>query len=802
MEDQTAPRWWDVPAAALLLVTILTAATRLVATEWTGDLQIVQNIAFLATISGLALGFSRFSPPVARLFAVAYGLFAVPWQLGRTMGPGIMWSERLASLSGRLQVIFEQLAAQEAVQDSLLFLVLMSVLFWVLGSYAGYSLVRHGNVWASILPTGLALFVIHSFDPLIPRRAWYLAVFIFFALVLVARVTFLHRYSRWRNSRTTLPPHLGLDFIRFALLATAFVVLFAWTAPALAETLPPAERIFQKVRQPWNEMRDRFDNAFASLRSTVGIVSDYYGSSVMLGRGNQLTDTQVFYVLPPEERKPVGTRYYWRARAYDTYRNGQWLSTEARSHDFNPQVDSIEPVDTEGRWTGTFEVIAASPISTLFSPSQPLWVSRPAEMEATEIGDELFDLSSFRATPVLRPGERYQVHASLTQATVAELRASGTEYPDWVQERYLQLPEEITPRTRDLAARITEGHETPYDKAMAITTYLRENIEYSETVTARPTDQEAVDWFLFDYRKGFCNYYATAEVVLLRSIGIPARWAVGYGEGEDLEDGTHIVRQRDAHAWPEVYFPGLGWVEFEPTASEPVLLRLPGGEGGATEGLERDIQGDPFEDLRSELEDLRAGQQRGQQEGAGNIALEDSSPGGVEIALWAGSLIAAAGLLWLAWRRRSRYNFAVIPVAVERTMVRIGLRPPKFIQRWSLWANLPPLARSYSEINSALARLGSRPPVTDTPAERAENLGRVLPEVKSPARNLVAEYEMATFSPGYEADLTAAKQDGSEIKVASFKAWFKRAFSRFQRKTPKERAAWWQQSSRSNGFKR
>ena len=156
---------------------------------------------------------------------------------------------------------------------------------------------------------------------------------------------------------------------------------------------------------------------------------------------------------------------------------------------------------------------------------------------------------------------------------MASLRQAGTEYPEWITERYLQLPENITPRTMQLARDITAGLETPYDKTLAITEYLRNTIEYSETITEPlPINQEPIDWFLFDIRKGFCNYYATSQVILLRAVGIPARIAFGYAQGEIIEGtSSYSVRELDAHAWPEVYFPTLGWVEFEPTVSQPDL---------------------------------------------------------------------------------------------------------------------------------------------------------------------------------------------------------------------------------------
>ena len=97
------------------------------------------------------------------------------------------------------------------------------------------------------------------------------------------------------------------------------------------------------------------------------------------------------------------------------------------------------------------------------------------------------------------------------------------------------------------------------------------------TVEAPPAGQDPLDWFLFHSKKGFCNYYATAEVLLLRSAGIPARMVVGFAQGEFDPPNHYVVRQRDSHAWPEVYFPGIGWVEFEPTSNQ-APLELPLGE--------------------------------------------------------------------------------------------------------------------------------------------------------------------------------------------------------------------------------
>jgi transglutaminase-like putative cysteine protease len=787
MDKSNVTRWWDLPAAGLLLAALMTAAIRLEATNWTKNLDLPQTLTLLGLIAGLALGYSRFSPRLSAFFAIAYGAFSVPWQVGLTLGRGITWNERLASIAGRLNVIIGQIIHQEIVQDSLLFVVLMAALFWTLSVYAGYTLTRYGDAWRAILPAGLALFVIHSFDAVIVRRAWYLAVYIFFSLVLVARAAYMQHNKRWRQSRTALPPHLGLDFIRFALLLTAVIVLFSWTFPALANSLPTAEKVYQRIRQPWNEVRDRMDFAFASLRATVGVVSDYYGSSLMLGSGNRLTDSLVF-IVQPQEPAPRGVRYYWRARTYDTYENGQWRSTIQNSEDFNPQEDQFIPTAEEGRWINTFDFLPQSTVSTLFTPPQPTWVSRPSKAFFTMLPGGQVDISTLRANPSLSAGEVYRVEASLSNASVAQLEEAGTDYPDWVTQRYLQLPDSVTDRTIDLAYQITAGLETPYEKATAITTWLRQNIDYSEVVPNKPTNMESIDWFLFDIRQGFCNYYASAEIVLLRAVGVPARWSVGYAQGEQLDDGTYAVRQRDAHAWPEVYFPDLGWVEFEPTASQPVIVR-PRALNNLNQSDNLPPDRDPnLQDQALTEEELAMLRERDRDQAISEAAANQGGIPGWVVA--GGSTALAFALLYAAWVTRNRWNFQYIPVTMEKSLQRVGIKPPRFLQLWAQRARLPSLAKSYMEINHALKRLDNKPNVDDTPTERAAALVRTLPSAEEPAWRLVDEYQKWSFSdkPG---DENTASLAGVEIRRLSYLAYiknfFKRLLAKIQRPARKER---------------
>jgi hypothetical protein len=189
--SEKSSRLWDWPAALFLLAAMLTASRRLVATDWTDDLEMLQTLTLLGTISGLALGYSRFSKRTSFNFGLVYGVFFIGWELGRMLGAGIEWMERLYSLLGRLMASIDKLALDQAVTDPLLFLVSMSILYWILSVVAGFSLTRTGQAWRSIIPSGITLVIIHTYDAYLKVRIWILALFLLFSLALTARVYFL-----------------------------------------------------------------------------------------------------------------------------------------------------------------------------------------------------------------------------------------------------------------------------------------------------------------------------------------------------------------------------------------------------------------------------------------------------------------------------------------------------------------------------------------------------------------------------------------------------------------------------------
>lgn len=135
-----------------------------------------------------------------------------------------------------------------------------------------------------------------------------------------------------------------------------------------------------------------------------------------------------------------------------------------------------------------------------------------------------------------------------------------------INTKYVSLPSTVTKRVRDLAENITMSKDNNYDKAKAIETYLATNYPYTLKPGKPPLKKDFVDFFLFEGKKGYCTYYATAMTVLLRCIGIPARYVEGYILPPDNRNGVFKVTNQQAHAWVEAYFEGFGWIPFEPTS--------------------------------------------------------------------------------------------------------------------------------------------------------------------------------------------------------------------------------------------
>jgi protein-glutamine gamma-glutamyltransferase len=160
---------------------------------------------------------------------------------------------------------------------------------------------------------------------------------------------------------------------------------------------------------------------------------------------------------------------------------------------------------------------------------------------------------------------QYEGDSLLPSIQPAIVRLAGEDYPPEITSTYLQLPLRLDPRIPDLARKMTATGQNPFDKAIAMQYYLQKNYGYTLNLSGSP-GRDPLAYFLFESRAGHCEYFASAMAIMLRTLGIPSREVNGFlpGEYNDLA-GDYIVRASDAHSWVEAYFPGSGWVTFDPT---------------------------------------------------------------------------------------------------------------------------------------------------------------------------------------------------------------------------------------------
>jgi transglutaminase-like putative cysteine protease len=789
---------WDWLSVILLIIIMQIAAARLVATLWTLALSLVMVVTFLGTVLGLALGKSVFNRFWVFVLAMIYGLILIPWQLGLTLDPAIRWNDRLINLWGRLNIVIQELLTRRPITDNLLFLLLMAILFWVISTYAGVVLIREVNPWKVIIPAGIAAFVIHSFDPLLAIRSLYLAFYLLFAILLVARMVYIKNRARWRESHTRTPPDIGFDISRVAVVLSILLVFFSWNVPVISDTFRPVAELWQATSKPWLSIKDRFSFMFASLQASVSTVQNFYSETLPLGLGSTLSD-QIVMEVQTTSNPPVGGRFYWEARTYDTYNNNMWTTTIQTPHALTAASEALNQPGADLRPVASLTFFPHEAISNIYTVSEPLWTSLPTQAYMLINHDGSVNLSALMSKGFVRPGEQYDVRSAIDDVTLKELKAAGSDYPQWVVDEYLQLPSNITPRTKDLAKNIASGLSNPYDIVNTVTQYLRDNIQYDQAINQPPSNQERIDWFLFDYKQGFCNYYASAEVILLRSLGIPARMAVGFAQGEKEVSQTqqlpaeisqnisnaqvrhptiYVVRQRDAHAWPEVFFPGIGWVTFEPTVSQSPLSR-PSGEVVPSYSEILSGRGDiNRQELGSEPQ-LPADRQS-QSTSGGSTSIW--TPGFIVLFVLAQLAIGAAIIfIWQSLRGFRLYRFLErvsiqVPVTIEKGLQRLGIPPPDFLINWIYYMKLPAASRSYLEINHALERVGKKPTLQDTPSERTAMLVSAIPALAASAECLLSEYQTSVYS-NHHADVELARKAAAEVRNLSWREWVKRFIS-------------------------
>jgi transglutaminase-like putative cysteine protease len=305
--------------------------------------------------------------------------------------------------------------------------------------------------------------------------------------------------------------------------------------------------------------------SFATGGGGLGRGSVAYSASRldMRMRGN-LSDRPVLEV-------PAGSAPLWRSQIFGVYSGLAWSATSGQLQRV-PGPPWVVGVAT-GPTRSDHAVRLGRVDAATWVPAEPVVVDSSRGALITD-GEGTVRSAGLRSyTVVSTPQVR-------DPAVLRAASSTGGENRFW-----LQLPPALPDRVRALSTQLTATAPTRYDAVLAVEAWLRANATYTLDSPVPERGEDAVDRFLFVDRIGFCEQFAAAETVLLRAAGIPARLASGLAVGVPDENGRRVFREKDLHAWVEVFYPGVGWSPSDPTAG--VALASGGAKGSARARLNR-----------------------------------------------------------------------------------------------------------------------------------------------------------------------------------------------------------------------
>lgn len=563
-------------ATALLAGLVALVMLSYYSAEWCTECQAPAPALALGAVYGGALVVSRFRARTAALLSIAMALLFAAFSAGRVFPSLGDLLRAPAAETGwlmhvRLQTLLAELgrvlvAAPAFVRGELrstpAYVFAMSVIAWSAGAWLLWCALRRRRAFAALLPAALLLVVNSARAGGDPAFPW---PFVALSVLLVARTAMVDRQAAWEERHVDHPELIGENWALGAAGATALLIavvvlstpetwrslrdLFSVRAvqvvPAAGSTPGPGVPTASPVPVYRLELPD--------MRSIGDPVPGSLSQATMMWV--QVSDPPP--ALPGGPVSPAPPQHYWRGAVFALYNGTGWEPFGAPA---GAQGQTTSADAEAGRYLlrQSFD-LQVQHDENLFSVNNP--VSTSAQVAVRIVAPDGTGLVQGQVSD-------YDVTSLATRASSAQLLVDMRRYPPEILEDYLQLPETLPARVRELAARVVEGVTTPYEKATRVQDYLRTTYAYMLDVPRAPAGQDLVDYFLFDAPGGYCSYYASSMVVMLRAVGVPARLATGFATGEyDLARGAYRVPASAAHAWVEVYFPSYGWVEFEPTAS-------------------------------------------------------------------------------------------------------------------------------------------------------------------------------------------------------------------------------------------
>ena len=752
----------DLPVLGLvfLLVAIIGGST--VAMQWVHGSEILVPAGLFAALGIGLLAMIRPLPGWVVLLLALAGMVIVPYlytsSLLTTAHPqdpyGIpspeTWAARLTTDQGI---------------DSSLFLFLGSVLFWVVGAWLAWCSLRWRRVLLGLTP-GIVIFATNVLNSKDEQNSYT----IFFLIMSVALLLF----NNYRASLTAairnglkMSSDSRWDFWETGVAASAIVMMLAIFLPPLSRD-DSTVNVETGVFRNWADFQQSLNHAVVVGKG--GSASFSSGFSVDASLQGVLTRNDRLVMTYTVIGAYSGPRYFRGVDLLPSVRRSEWgyVPNPLGFQAFLPKNSDVPYTDDKlvEQYSSSLRVHMIRPPQgapdVMFYPGELTRVDRDTtaiETFKTTAAPTFAMIDRVNSAHPASSGGFYTAQVSYPNPTEDELRTAGTAYPDFIApyrsfgitnpRQFLLTPPSIAPtpaagatpapapsasfgpgvpaappdplftKIAALANSITKDATNPYDKAVAIETYLRANYAYSLEPGAPAGGQDPLESFLFTNKVGYCEFFASAMGHMLRAEGIPTRLVNGYGQGTfDTKNKQWVVKETDAHTWVEAYFPTYGWIPFEPTPDGqyfPVQRAITVGSN-----CTRDVCQTTGEGETSGV--TTTGKPKGIQDVPEQGAVAAPTAPNYFPPIAGGILVALAGLFLLL----SRY-----------------LRPRSVAQVWRRLALLCRLA--------GLPAAGG-----DTPAEFGRRLAIAIPEAAVPIRAIADNFAVAAYAPRHVAETRKA----------------------------------------------
>ena len=754
--QQSAARGWV--DFVLLLFMMVNLALSLEAANWSPGLGSMFLIAGIAVTAGVLVALSGFSPIFSFIYSLITGGAAILYTLSRLAVGNVTGQARVYQIVERTVIWFQDILNGQPGSDTLVFVLLLAILIWILSFNATWVYFRENRKWQAVLPTGLAMLVNLYYAPVNLKA--YFVLYLITAMLLLIRSTLAEREQQWYSEKIYFPFDIGFDVMRDGVLFVLFVVAVSWVLPtALSDN---NQDVLTPFQDPWKQMQETWTRLFNTLNygEEGGVApSVVFSINHPLGGARSLTDAPVMDVTTTVNR-------YYQATILDTYSSNAWSLRNTVKIALSSQGNPVPRFSARREITQTVTMFQQT--NVLMGAPMPIAVSVPATAKVIPVGmtpEEalttenvgISELAFIISDTPIQPGQSFTITSSISFATESQLRSDSTVYPPDIRARYLQLPETVPQRVFDLADDLAAGKDNPYDIAKAVEAYVRQ-IPYNDAIPGPAPDQDAADYFLFEEKQGYCDYYATSMAVMLRHLGIPARLAQGYATGEFQNDvRRYRLLEKDAHVWVEAYFPTYGWIQFEPTASEPVVDRqtsaiIPPQPGGRSSAVERAKSKEEERNIPQPEENIP-------QIGRAKPASFWKWLGRHMGALLLGFALLALGLVAFLMRR-------VLRMPERTARIHVKKAPRDFVER--LWDNLLRWG----------GRLGIPLSASQTPLEQAAVFAKALPEISEDVTTLALFYVRDKYSAHslLSEEIDRAQLSWLRIRSQAIRAWMDRLF--------------------------